>query len=186
MKKLDMANVQEAGEFTSLPAGKYVCIIRNVEDFTDKEYLKVTYDIAEGEYTGYYDKLRAEHPDWAWTGAYVKSYKPAALPMFKRFCSAVSKSNGTYVFDAGTVNDDERTLIGKRIGLILNSEEYYSNSGDKRTRLYVHTEVPISKLEDTRMPQPKTLSEDKPTTSGSTDTGFMNIPPVTSDEIPFA
>lgn len=184
MKCLNLSNVQEAGDRASLPAGKYICIIRNVEDVSDREYLKITYDIAEGEHAGYYDKLRAEHPDWGWVGAYVKSYKPAALPMLKRFCSAVSKSNGNYVFDAGTVNCDERTLIGKRIGLVLNTEEYYSNSGDKRTRLYVHTECPIDKLESTRMPQPKTLGDDTKPASGS---AFMEIPATADDTetIPF-
>ena len=54
----------------------------------------------------------------------MKSYKPKALPMFKRFCSAVSKSNGNYVFDAGVVNSDEKTLVGKLIGLIFQEEEY--------------------------------------------------------------
>ena len=96
MKHIDMTNVKEAGEFDRLPAGAYVCVIRGVEDFPQKEYLKVTYDIAAGKYAGYYDKTRADHPDWAWTGAYVKSYKTKALPMFKRFCSAVSKSNGNF------------------------------------------------------------------------------------------
>ena len=53
MRHIDMTNIQEAGDFTTLLAGAYICIIRNVEDVEDREYLKVTYDIAEGEYKGY-------------------------------------------------------------------------------------------------------------------------------------
>lgn len=187
MRKIDMTNVQEAGERQSLPAGKYICVIRKVEDVEDREYLKITYDIAEGEYKGYYDRIRAEHPDWAWIGAYVKSYKPAALPMFKRFCSAVNRSNGNYVFDAGTVNDNEQTLVGKKFGVILNTEEYYSNSGEKRTRLYVHTEMPVEKLEGARMPAPKTLAEDttRPAGGAKSDDSFMAIPAGGAVEIPF-
>ena len=118
MKRVDMSNVQEAGSNTRLPAGAYICSIVDVADLPDKEYLKVTYDIAQGEHKGYYGELRASHPDWAWVGAYVKSYKQAALPMFKRFCNAVNKSNSNFVFDGNTVNADEKTLIGKLIGKI--------------------------------------------------------------------
>ena len=31
-----MTNVQEAGEFDRLPAGAYICVIRDVEDFQQK------------------------------------------------------------------------------------------------------------------------------------------------------
>ena len=94
MKSIDLTNVQEAGEFTRPAAGPYICGIVKVEDVADKEYLKVTYDIIEGEFKGYYKEMRANNPDWAWAGAYVKSYKDSAKPMFKRFCTAVSRSNG--------------------------------------------------------------------------------------------
>ena len=161
MKKIDMTNVQEAGEFTTLPAGAYICIIRNVEDVEDKEYLKVTYDIADGEFKGYYDDIRSNHPDWEWSGAYVKSYKTKALPMFKRFCSAISKSNGNFIFDGGAVNSDEKSLIGKKLGIVLREEEYYSNSGDKKTRLIVHREFPIDQLAAQKVPDIKRLPEEK-------------------------
>lgn len=159
MKKIDMTNVQEAGEFRRPEPGAYHCVIKAVEDISDKEYLKVGYDIAEGEYKDYYTNLRKEHPDWAWSGVYVKSYKQSALPMFKRFCSAISKSNGGYVFDGGAVNSDEKTLIGKHIGIVFQEEEYYSNSGDKRTRLIVYSECPVDKIADQKVPKLKALKE---------------------------
>jgi len=179
MKQIDMTNVQEAGEFTTLPAGAYVCVITAVEDVAAKEYLKVSYDIAQGDFRGYYKGIRENHPDWAWVGAYVKSYKPAALPMFKRFCSAVSKSNGNFVFDGGTVNADEKTLIGKQLGIVLREEEYYSNSGDLKTRLVVHTECPIDKLANQKVPDVKRIKEDH----GNND--FVSVPDNDVQEIPF-
>ena len=184
MKHIDMTNVQEAGEFDRLPAGAYLCVIRNAEDFSEKEYLKITYDIAAGKYAGYYEKLRKDHPDWAWTGAYVKSYKTKALPMFKRFCSAVSKSNGNFVFDGNTVNADERTLIGKKVGLVMQEEEYYGNDGSKKTRLIVARECPIDKLPTQKIPEAKKLP-DEPQEAGGVD-GFMNIPDGIDEEMPFA
>lgn len=182
MRKVDMSNVKETDEFKRVQAGAYECVIRNVEDFPNKEYLKITYDIASGEYAGYYDEMRGNHPDWSWAGAYAKSYKTKALPMFKRFCSAVSKSNGGFVFDGGSVNADEKTLIGKKIGILFQEEEYYSNSGDKRTRLVVFREFPVDKIKEQRIPHVKKLPEE-PTTA-QTD-AFLSIPAGMDEEVPF-
>lgn len=176
MKHVDMTNVQEAGEFKKVEAGPYICVITDVQDIPDKEYLKVTYDIAEGEFAGYYADTRANHPDWAWTGAYVKSYKPKALPMFKRFCSAISKSNGNFVFDGGSVNADEKSLIGKKLGINFQEEEYYGNDGNKKTRLNVYSEFAIDKLADQKVPKRKCLEE--PTTTNT----FTSA---ASEEVPF-
>ena len=184
MKRVDITNVQEAGEFKQMPAGPYVCIIRNVEDDEDKEYLRIHYDIAAGEYKGHFDELRANHPDWSTVGSYVRSYKPNALPFFKRFCSAVSKSNGNFVFDGGSVNCDEKSLIGKRIGINFQDEEYYSNSGDLRTRLIVYAEFPVDKLKDQKVPAVKMLKETKPKTATNT-TGFMDVSKDSPEEVPF-
>lgn len=187
MKKLDMSNVKEAGDSSRLPAGAYICAIRKVEDIPSKEYLKVTYDIVKGEYAGYYDSLRADHQDWAWVGAYTKSYKQKALPMFKRFCSAVSKSNGNYVFDGGDVNADEATLVGKLLGLVLREEEYYGNDGDKKTRLVVYKEFPTDKLADQKVPDVKRLEEDGPALQDApaASTDFINVPDG-DDGVPFS
>lgn len=184
MKKLDMTNVQEAGEWTRLPAGAYICTISKVEDMPAKEYLKVTYDIASGEFTGYYKRQREQFP---WAGSYVKSYKTSALPMFKRFCTAVSRSNGNFVFDGGAINADEATLVGKKLGLLLGEEEYYSNSGDVKTRLYVVREFPIDKIADQRVPELKKLKEEsiKPAVKTSSGDSFMNVPDSSTEEVPF-
>ena len=40
MKKIDLTNVQEAGEFNRPGAGAYICTIVKVEDVSDKEYHK--------------------------------------------------------------------------------------------------------------------------------------------------
>lgn len=175
MKKIDMTNVQEAGEFKRPGAGAYICGITKVEDVSDKEYLKVTYDIIDGEFKGYYKEMRENNPEWAWAGAYVKSYKTAALPMFKRFCTAVSRSNGNFVFDGNTVNADEQTLVGKKIGLLLGEEEYYGNDGELKTRLIVVREFSIDKLNEQKVPEIKKIKEDKPKDS-SANAEWMKVP----------
>ena len=183
MKRIDMTNVQEPTGFDRPEAGAYICKITAVEDVPAKEYLKVTYDIAEGKYAGYYTKTRVDHPDWAWAGAYSKSYKTNALSFFKRFCTAVSKSNGNFVFDGGAVNSDERTLVGKKIGLLFQEEEYYGNDGEKKTRLIVNREFSIGTIASQKTPKPRLLKEE--TAPGSVD-GCMTIPDGTDEEMPFA
>jgi hypothetical protein len=103
--------------------------------------------------------------------------------MFKRFCSAVSKSNGAYVFDAGAVNADENTLIGKLIGLVFQEEEYYGNDGSKKTRLIVNREFSVDQIDKQKTPKKKELPED---TASVTD-GFVNAVngPAGIEELPF-
>ena len=160
MKSIDLSNVQEASDFTRPTPGAYVCAITSAEDVPEKEYLMIGYDIIEGEHKGYYTKLREDHPDWSNIGIMYKSYKSTALGMFKRFCSAVSKSNGKYVFD-GDKNADEKTLVKKKIGLVFQEEEYYGNDGEKRTRLKVLKECPIDDVPNQKIPALKTIKEDE-------------------------
>lgn len=186
MKKVDLTNVQEAKDGSNRhPAGPYICKITAVEDVEEKEYLKVSFDITEGEYKGYYAKGREEHPDWEWFGSYCKSYKTKALPMFKRFCSAVTKSNDGYTFDGGTANSDEKSLIGKKLGLLFREEEYYSNDGELRTRLIVYSEFPIDKIKEQKTPSIKKIKDEDAKSNATADDGFMKMD-AGADEIPFA
>lgn len=183
MKSIDMTNVKEAGDFSRPAPGAYICGIVKVEDVSSKEYLKVTYDIVEGEFKGYYEEIRKNNPDWAWAGAYVKSYKDAALPMFKRFCTAVSRSNGKYVFDGGVKNHDEQSLKGKKVGLLLGEEEYEGNDGTIKTRLYVVREFSVDKIGDQKIPELKKLKVDD--SAANTSDEFVKVPDGTEGAIPF-
>lgn len=188
MKRVDTSNVMEADEYASLPAGAYICVIRDAKDEPEKERLTLHYDIAQGEHKGYFDDFRDRKPDNNdWIGRLWKSYKPKALPFFKRFCSAVSKSNGNYVFDGGSVNADEHTLIGKKIGLVFREEEYYSNSGELKTKLEVYKEFPIDKIEEQKIPPILRIKEDKEENGrkSATNTEFMNVPEGSDEEVPF-
>ena len=91
--------------------------------------------------------------------------------------------NGNFVFDGGAVNSDERTLVGKKIGLLFQEEEYYGNDGEKKTRLIVNREFSIDKLSSQKTPKPKLLQEE--TVAGGVD-GFMSIPDGMDEEMPFA
>lgn len=180
MKSVNLENVQEAGTSNSLKAGGYVCKLTNVEDVPEKEYLYIEFDIAEGEYKDYYKKLQESKNFWG--GSMYKSYKEKALPMLKRFCSAVTKSNPGYIFDAGTQNSDETTLKGKLIGLVLFEEEYLGNDGYVKTRLKVDYETDVEKIRkgDFKVKPKKELPADQ-----KTQGDFVSVPDGASEEIPF-
>ncbi len=182
MKAINLAEVQEAGTGLGLKAGGYVCTITNVEDVPSKEYLYVEFDIAEGEFKNYYKKLQEAKNFWG--GSFYKSYKEKALPMLKRFCSAVTKSNAGYIFDAGAQNSDEKTLKGKLIGLVLFEEEYIKNNGEIGRRLKVDYECDVEKIRkgEFKVKELKKLPEDQ---RPKENTEFMNVPDNSADEIPF-
>lgn len=179
----NIASVQEAGDSTRLPAGGYICKYTNVEDNSEKQYLYMEFDIADGEFKGYYKDLE-ERMDF-WGGKCFRSYKEKALPMFKRMCSAVTKSNKGFIFD-GNEHADESTLIGKKVGMVLGEEEYVGNDGSIKTRLYVAKEVAVEDIKagKFKIPALKKLP-DTAGTSTQPDDGFMNIPEGADEETPF-
>lgn len=94
VKKLDLSNVTASngdGGFTPLPEGAYVVQIVAVTDVEDREYLEVTFDVAEGEYAGYYsDEWGVAHP---YAHQIKVSYKEKALGMLKGWLDALTASN---------------------------------------------------------------------------------------------
>jgi hypothetical protein len=122
MRNLNLDDVEEAQEYKRVCAGGYVCKITAVEDIVAKEYLKIEYDIVEGEFKGYYKALFDSKQFWG--GSFIRSYKTTALSFFKAFITAVENSNSEFKF-----GQDESKLVGKLVGLILSEEEYRKNDG---------------------------------------------------------
>ena len=145
MKQVNLENVQEAGSFEKLPVGGYICKYVNVEDIEKKEYLYMEFDIAEGEFKDYYKDLYDSRNFWG--GNLYRSYKDTAAGMFKAFTTAVEASNPRYTWDW-----NERGLINKLVGIVLQEEEYIptqgENAGKVKTRLIVSD---IKSVEEIRM-----------------------------------
>lgn len=139
MKKLDLDNVEEAKDFPKLVPGGYICRIINVEDESSKEYLKIYFDIVEGQFKGHYQGLWEAKNFWG--GNFIRSYKEKALPFFKGFITAVENSNPGYKFD-----NDETKLKGKLIGIVLQEEEYEANDGSVKVKLSVQESHSINKI----------------------------------------
>ena len=110
--------------------GGYAARITKVEDITDKKYLMIEWEFAEGEFKGC--NQEAFDAFGFWPMRICKSYKPTALRFFKGFKTAVEMSNRNFVF-----NNDPQSLVGKYVGVVLGEEEYMGKDGSIKTRLYV-------------------------------------------------
>ena len=161
MKKLHLEKVEERKEFKSPKSGGYVFGAYAVEDVPDKEYIKISYDIVEGEFKGYYSNLVKEGIFKALPIIYA-SYKDKALPIFKGTITSFEKSNKGFKWA-----DDETQLKGKKFGGVLAEEEYEKNDGSVGTSFkiaQVHSTDAI-KNGDFKIPEVKKLTQTASTSS---------------------
>lgn len=90
---------ESTGDFPQIEAGAYIVKIDEVENFDDKEYLKIYFDINQGPMKGEFERQhKLFGPDWPYDATQYSSYKEKALPFFKRFITAVERSNSGYSF----------------------------------------------------------------------------------------
>ena len=187
MKQINnFENVQATtGEFAKLSTGGYICKITLVDDVpfdasTNKgDYLKIEYDIAVGEFKDYYKEQYEKFGNF-WGGTFFRSYKEKALGMFKHFIDCVEKSNAGFVWTW-----DEKTLMGKFVGLVLGEEEYENSNGEIKTRLYVSQVKTVEEIKngDFKVPELKKIKKSTPAPSVSAPdfTVFDN----SDDDLPF-
>ncbi|MBQ1289504.1 MAG: hypothetical protein IIY23_05020 [Erysipelotrichaceae bacterium] len=123
------------GNFENLEPGVYHCVICQVKDDDQKEYLYIEFDIAEGPHKGYYERLSDRAGFWG--GKIFLSYKDKAISIFKRALKAINATNLGYVFNpfSDGKNADEKTLIGKTFWVVLHEEEYEKSDGTTGSRM---------------------------------------------------
>lgn len=183
MKRIENYETVQAstGDYAKPTAGGYVCKIVDVIDVpldlkTGKgDYLKIEYDIAEGELKGYYKEAFTKFGSW-WA-SFVRSYKETAIGMFKHFTNCIEASNAGFVWDW-----NEKELIGKSIGIVIGEEEYEKNDGTVGTRLYVKDVKTVSdiKANNFKVPELKKLLA-----STTASMPSFPIPTISDDELPF-
>ena len=149
-------------EFKRLVPGGYVCRITNVTDNPEKNYLYIEFDVAEGEYMGYGSNCM-ERNGFTPLRMY-RSYTDKAAGMFKGFTQDVEASNAPhYKWDW-----NEKSLIGRLVGVVLGEEEYKKQDGSIGTRWNARTR-PASVIRDGKfkVPEKKTLHVEQNTTTFS-------------------
>ena len=139
MRNIDWNAVEAVAEFEQIVPGGYVAMIVDAADEPSKEYIKMDLDIMEGKFAGYYNNLFDTKGFWGLN--MYRSYKASALGFFKAFKNCVEASNPGYVF-----NNDEKTLKGKVVGIVLGEEEYIKNDGSLNTRIYVAATKPVDDI----------------------------------------
>ena len=183
-KQYSDAEARGDGGFERLPAGGYVCKITDVEDVTAKDYLALTFDIAEGDRKGFYsDEWGLSHP---YAHRFILSYKESALGMFKGRLKAIDESNGTEFVKEAVAGLKEQQLVGKLVGLVIGYEEYASDRGDTRTRTYVKSVLSVDKIRNGEFKVPELKKLDAatapaiPTNTAEPPAGFS-----WGDDVPF-
>ena len=169
-----------SGEFARPTAGGYICKIIDVEDVPMNEqgkgdYLRIEYDIADGEFKGYY---KEQFDRWGgnWNASFIRSYKEKALGMLKHFTNCIEESNAGYEWDW-----NEKGLIGKLVGLVLGEEEYQNNAKEIKTKLVVKNIVTVEDIKNGnfKIPALKKLTNTTPTSD------FAFPTPADDSDLPF-
>lgn len=174
------------GESQALPAGKYICEIKNakvVKSTRGIEQLVLQLDIAEGDYKNYYSDLYAADLErsgskakWRNGGLFRQGWEGKSLPYFHGLMTCIEKSNEGYVW-----NWDEKTLKGKKIGVLFGREQFLLGE-DKRWATKAVAVRSIEGLEKSEIPKDKLL--DGSVSSGFDSSGFNDIDG-DQDDLPF-
>ena len=168
------------GDFQRLPAGGYIARMTDVEDVVDKLYLKVTFDIAEGRFSGFYaDDWGRDHPN---AHSFIRSYKDNCLGMFKGFLSAVDESNNTKFKEQASGGFKEQQLVGKLIGVVIGYEEYMSDRGEIRERMRVVATRTVAQIRAEQFKVPELKKYEVPAAAGSPVPGFEQVK---DEDLPF-
>lgn len=174
-------NVQAAGEFKPLKPGGYVLQIKAAREETSRNgnpMLVIAFDIAEGEFKGYYNDLFAKNTaaDRKWpNGGIHRIMLPVdngtdednkQMSKLKGFVNAVAESNRNY-------NPNEywniEQLKGKLVGGLFRREEYENQKGERKwtTKLAWPCSVPRIKSGDFEVPEDRPLPETTSNTYGA-------------------
>ena len=147
--ELDSEN--EVVEFKSIKPGAYICKILEVVDVVDKEYLKIKFDIVDGEYKNYFSD-RNQLGNWSSQATTYRSYKSTATKFFRAFITAIEKSNvkTKYKWDW-----NEKSLIGKYFVAVYGEEEYLNNDNEVAINLKVQDIRSIPALREGKIETPK-------------------------------
>lgn len=160
MQKFDWSSVPaQDDDFAQPTPGGYICRIMDVEDVPSKQYMKIYYDIADGEWKGFYQKRRDNYQiDYP---IMYRSYTEKARGMFKGFLKALEESNRNFVADK--FDGNEQQFKGMFIGIILGEEEYLNKNNEVRISLKAVKCCAGPKIRqgDFKVPTMKKLSADK-------------------------
>lgn len=145
-------SIEATGTRKRLGAGGYIAKLTMAQDFPEREYLRIEYDIADGEFSGY--GINSLERFGFNPLSFIRSYKPTATGMFKAFISAVEHSNRNFFADVEH-GFDERQLVGKLVGLVVGEEEYLKRDATIGTRYVVAAVCSVDDIKAGRFTVPE-------------------------------
>lgn len=167
MPKIDMNAYDEAQETSfdnrRLTAGGYVAKIIAVRDTwkdaygktctaEEKEYVKLIFDIDEGELAGIFSDDFWSTPDKDWGHWICLSWKN--LSMLKSSVRALEESNHGFDVMAAINSDDWGKFIGKKVGIVV-GEQTYEKDGEIKTRCKLPNLRSVTCIKDGRFKVPE-------------------------------
>ena len=174
----------------TLPAGGYVAKIMDatVINYDWGDVLKVDFDIAEGEYKGFFatDYRNNTNDDKKWRGTYrinipneSNQYFDSQRKSFNNFIACLEETNNGFHFDW-----DESKLKGKGIGVLFRNKEWeYNGSTGWTTECCTVTTAKDIREGNFKMPKDKPLKAKAANTGAYSETAFA---PVDDDaDLPF-
>lgn len=175
-EKLDSEN--EVVEFESIKPGAYICKILQVQDEINKEYLKIKFDVVDGEFKDFFTN-RFQLDNWSNQGTTYRSYKDTATKFFRAFITAIEKSNAknNYRWDW-----NEQSLVGKYFVAVFGEEEYLDKNNEIQISVKVQDIRSIPALREGKIELPK-LKKLKIKSVESTTTN--NNYDISDDDLPF-
>lgn len=185
------------GESQQLPKGKYICVIKQVaetESSNGNRQFVILYDIAEGEYKGFFQKLfdsdKAQNPSTAkWRGVFKQNMDGKGTSWLKGVITSIERSNA-FVFPWDKERN-EKTLAGKKFGGIFRRRQYEAENGNRPIVTELFRIRSVAGLEEAEVPEDELLPEGSRTVMNASapvpdSDGFMSIPEGADDEgIPF-
>lgn len=132
MPNINLSNVEEndMGGFEHIEPGGYVLVVRAVEDCSDRQHVKLVWDVAEGPRKGAYAKSSYPPKD-------TLSWKETALPMLKHKLHVLADCNPGFDAEGAFQRDDWTAFSGKVFGAVVRKYLYTRDDGTPGERVEI-------------------------------------------------
>lgn len=142
MPNIDLSKVEESTgmSFEQLPAGAYVCKITGIEHDMSKQYVRIFWDVAEGDFKDHYSQSQ-------WPPCDIASYKEAALGMLKHKLHCLIDSNIGFDAESAFKQDDWDQFTGKLFGAVVRDRLYTKRSGEDGKGIEIGTWYRVSEIQ---------------------------------------
>ena len=190
-----------SGDFTPVEPGGHYAVIKQVSERqseTGREMVVVLFDFCKpdkqaGYFADQFNRSDKEDKKWPFAGTkyiMVNDYEDQnkTSRAFKTFCTCFERSNSCEISWGG--KNWAQQFKGKKIGVVFGAEEQEYN-GKISMRRIPKWFCGFDRVDGQKIPEPKYLNGSSPASKPAEKTqkansdGFMNIPDVAEEEIPF-